>query len=83
MDCAVRALVYDGVRLDCAYRADLIVENAVIVEVKAIDAISPVHLRQLRTYTQLADCRLGLLLNFGATMMKAGVHRVVNRFPDG
>ena len=75
-------LEYDGLHVGCAYRADLLVEDTVIVEVKAIDAIAPVHLRQRRTYLQLADCRVGLLLNCGAPMMKQGIERVVNRFPD-
>ena len=75
-------LEYEGLRLDCAYRADLVIANAVIVEVKACDQVAPVHRRQLGTYLELADCRVGLLLNFGATMMKHGIERVVNRFPD-
>jgi GxxExxY protein len=75
-------LMYDGVRIECAYRADIVVERAVIVEVKALDAIAPVHMRQLRTYTRLADCYVGLMLNFGAPIMKEGIHRVVNGFPE-
>jgi GxxExxY protein len=75
------SLVYDGVRIDCAYRADLIVEGLVVVEVKAIDVLAPVHHRQLRTYTCLADCPVGLLLNFGAPVMKGGIKRVINGFP--
>jgi len=76
-------LVYEGMRLERAYRADLVVEGVVLVEVKAMDAIARVHLRQLRTYLQLANCRVGLLPNFGAQMMKDGIERVVNRFPEG
>jgi GxxExxY protein len=76
-------LIYDGVRVDCAYRADLVVADLVIVEVKALDAIAPVHWRQLRTYTRLADCAVGLLLNFGAPVMKEGIKRVINGFPTG
>jgi GxxExxY protein len=72
---------YCGTRIDCAYRADLIVERAVIVEVKAVDAIPAVYTRQLRTYATLADCRVGLLLNFGAPTMKDGIKRIVNGFP--
>jgi GxxExxY protein len=75
-------LIYDGLHIDCAYRADIVVEGAVIVEVKALDAIARVHLRQLRTYTVLADCRVGLLLNFGAPTLKDGIKRVVNGFPE-
>jgi GxxExxY protein len=74
-------LIYDGVRIDCAYRADLIVEATAVLEVKAVDAIAPVHMRQLTTYTRLAECQVGLLLNFGAPTMKEGIKRVLNGFP--
>ena len=74
-------LVYRGVRIECAYRADLVVEGAVLVEVKAIEALAPIHERQLRTYLKLADCTVGLLLNFGALTMKAGTKRMANGFP--
>jgi GxxExxY protein len=71
-------LTYLGVTLDCAYRADLIVEGLVLVEVKAVDTTPPVYRRQLLTYTKLARCRLGLLLNFGAPTLKEGIIRVIN-----
>ena len=58
-------LVYRGVKIDCAYRADLIVEGFVIVEVKALNGLAPIHRRQLLTYLRLANCPLGLLLDFG------------------
>ena len=77
----VLPLVFEGVRIDCAYRADLFVEDIAIVEVKALDTLASVHLRQLRTYTRLADCPVGLLLNFGAPVMKDGIKRVLNGFP--
>jgi iron complex transport system substrate-binding protein len=75
-------LEYRGVRLDVAYRADILVDGVVLIEVKAIDAVAPIHLRQLRTYLRLARCPVGLLLNFGAGTMVAGIKRVVNDFPD-
>ena len=76
-------LVYRGVALDCAYRADLLIEDAVLVELKAVEALAPIHIRQLYTYLRLADLRLGLLLNFGGLTMKAGITRVVNgALPD-
>jgi GxxExxY protein len=56
-------LVFHDLRLECAYRADLIVEDAVLVEVKALETVARVHKRQLNTYVHLADCRVGLLLN--------------------
>ena len=75
-------LLYHGVRIDCAYRADLIVEETVIVEVKAIEALAPIHERQLLTYLRIAHLPVGLLLNFGALTMKQGIKRVVNNFKE-
>jgi GxxExxY protein len=75
-------LVYRGVKIDCAYRADLIVAGQVLVEVKALESTAPIHAQQLYTYIRLADLRVGLLLNFGARTMKDGVKRVVNDFPE-
>ena len=71
-------LVYAGVNIECAYRADLIVERLVIVEVKALNGLAPIHRRQLLTYLRIADCPLGLLLDFGGETMKAGIKRVIN-----
>lgn len=64
------------------YRADLIVEQSVVVEVKAVDRILPVHAAQLRTYLRLSGCRVGLILNFNTAVLKDGIKRVVNDFPD-
>lgn len=75
-------LIYRGVTMDCAYRADLVVQHALLVEVKAVDLITPLHAQQLYTYLRLGNYRLGLLLNFGAATMKEGIKRVVNGFPD-
>lgn len=76
-------LVHGRLRLNCAYRADMVVEDLVLVEVKAIDAVVASHRRQVNTYIRLGDYRVGLLLNFGAAIMKYGIERIVNRFPDG
>ena len=75
-------LVYEKLVVNCAYKADLDVEDCVLVEVKAVDAVAPIHLRQVATYIRLADYRVGLLLNFDAAAMKDGIHRVVNNFPQ-
>jgi GxxExxY protein len=75
-------LVYKGVRATPAYEADVIVEGCVIVEVKAVDMVHPVHEQQLLTYLRLADCRVGLVLNFGGATLKRGIRRVVNNFPE-
>ena len=75
-------LVYEKVRIDVAYRADLIVDDKVILELKSVEKLSPVHYKQLLTYLKLADMRLGLLINFGAPLIKDGITRVVNGLPD-
>ena len=64
--------------LEEAFRADLIVEDKVVVEIKSVEHIAPVHKKQLLTYLRLADKRLGLLINFGETLIKNGITRVVN-----
>lgn len=71
-------LVYEDVVLEVSYKADMIVEGLIVVELKAVEQTAPVHKRQLLTYLKLADKRLGLLINFGAALIKDGVHRVVN-----
>jgi GxxExxY protein len=68
-------LLYEGVKIDCAYRADLIVEETVIVEVKAIESLAPIHNRQLLTYLRIGHLPVGLLLNFGALSMKLGINQ--------
>lgn len=72
-------VVYKGVRIDDGFRIDLLVEEAVIVEVKSIEKLAPVHKKQLLTYLRLTDLRVGLLINFGAVLLKDGIHRVVHR----
>jgi iron complex transport system substrate-binding protein len=72
---------YDGVEVEDAFRADIIVEGCVIVEVKSQERFAPVHSRQVLTYLRLLDLRVGLLLNFGEERMKDGIKRVVNNFP--
>ncbi len=71
-------ILYDGVRIEEGFRADLIVENLVIVELKSVEELARVHGKQLLTYLRLADKRLGLLVNFGAELIKDGIKRVAN-----
>lgn len=71
-------VVWDDVKLDVGFRADLIVENMLIVELKSLEAVAPVHKKILLTYLRLADKRLGLLINFGMELLKDGISRVVN-----
>ncbi len=75
-------LNHDGVSIDVAYRADLIVEDKVIVELKSVEELAKVHKKQLKTYLRIADKRLGLLINFGAELIKDGISRVANGMPD-
>jgi GxxExxY protein len=75
-------VIYEEVRMKVGFRPDLIVEGKVIIEVKSVEAIAPVHTKQLLTYLRLADKRLGLLINFGGAMIKDGIRRVVNRLPE-
>lgn len=74
------AFTFDGIRFDQGFRIDLVVEDSVVVEVKSIDRLAPVHRKQLLTYLRLTEMRVGLLLNFGADTMKEGLRRVVNDF---
>jgi GxxExxY protein len=71
-------LVYYDVKLDAGYRIDLLVENKVVVEIKAVDAFNDVHLAQVLTYLKLSGCKLGLLINFNVRSIKDGIKRVVN-----
>jgi len=71
-------IIYDGVKFDEGFRADIVVQDTVLIELKAIEEIAPVHKKQLLTYLRLMDKRLGLLINFGSSMIKNGIFRVVN-----
>jgi GxxExxY protein len=68
---------YKGTKLDCGYRVDLLVDNKIIVELKSIDRILPIHEAQLLTYMKLADVSIGLLMNFNVKYMKDGIKRMV------
>ena len=75
-------VVYKDVRLDCGYRLDLVVEDEIIVEIKAVEKLLPIHEAQLLSYLRLARKRVGLLLNFHVPVLKNGLKRIVNEFPD-
>ena len=72
-------MIYDDVKLDIGFRADILVNNKLIIEIKSVDEIAPVHYKQLLTYLRLLDFRLGLLINFNEALIKDGIHRVVNK----
>ena len=73
-------LIYHEVKLDCGYRADLVVERKVIIEIKAVEALTEIHLMQTLTHTKLLDLRLGLLINFNVLKLVDGIKRVANKF---
>ena len=71
-------VIYKGVKLDCGYRMDLVVENLIIIEIKAIQSILPIHEAQLLSYLKLDNKPLGLLLNFHVPVLKSGIRRIRN-----
>lgn len=75
-------VIYKGVQLDCGYRMDLVVENLVIIEIKAIEKILPIHEAQLLSYLKLYNKTVGLLLNFHTSVLKNGLKRIVNDFQN-
>jgi len=74
-------VTYKQVKLDCGYRLDMLVNNSVIVEIKAVEKLTSVHEAQLLSYLRLMDRQVGPLLNFHCTMLKHGIRRMVNEFP--
>ncbi|MDD5450979.1 MAG: GxxExxY protein [Desulfovibrionales bacterium] len=69
---------YEGVQVDAGYRIDILVEDKIILELKSVDQIAPIHEAQLLTYLKLSGCKLGFLLNFNVTLLKDGIKRMVN-----
>jgi len=75
-------LIYKGKKLDCSYRLDLVVGNAIILELKSCEKIEPIHKAQLLTYLKLSGLHLGLILNFNTTVMRDGIVRIVNELNE-
>jgi len=71
-------LVHESTKLEAGFRADLIIENKVLLELKSIEALADVHYRQVLTYLKLTNLKLGLLINFNVSYIKQGIHRIVN-----
>jgi GxxExxY protein len=71
-------LIYEEVKLECGYRADLIVEKSVVVEVKSVESLAPIHEAQTLSYLRLSGCKLALLINFNVVVLKDGIRRFVN-----
>ncbi len=69
---------YDGLKMDLGFRADIIVDNKVVIELKSVEKVLDVHKKQLLTYLKLANCKLGLLVNFNSALLKDGITRIAN-----
>jgi GxxExxY protein len=74
---AALPITYDGTKLDVGYRLDLLVEESIVIEIKSVDALMPIHEAQLMTYLRLSGCRLGFLINFNVVLFKQGLRRFV------
>lgn len=70
-------LIYEEIKLDCGYRLDLLVENKLVVEVKAVEGLNDIHLAQVLTYLKVSGCKLGLLMNFNVVKVKDGIRRII------
>lgn len=70
-------LIYEERKLDLGYRIDLYIEEKIIIEIKSVDALNPVHLAQLMTYLKLSECRVGFLMNFNVVSLKDGIRRII------
>ena len=76
------AINYKGIKLDCGYRLDIVVENTIILELKSCEKIEPIHKAQLLTYLKLSGLNLGLILNFNVPVMRDGIVRIVNELKE-
>ena len=72
-------LIFEGVKLECGYRIDLLVERSLVLEIKSVEGLNDVYLAQTLTYMKLGKYQLGLLINFNVTLLKNGIKRVVNK----
>lgn len=71
-------IIYDGQKINQEFRLDILVENSIILELKSVESLKPIHFKQLQTYLKLADKRLGLLINFNENNIRDGIHRIAN-----
>jgi GxxExxY protein len=75
-------LIHDEIKFEAGFRADIIVEDLVLVELKSVEALAPVHYKQVQTYLKLTNLKLGLLINFNVALIKDGIHRIVNKLNE-
>lgn len=73
-------LVFEGIRLECGYRIDLLVEGKIVIEVKSVECLNEVHFAQTLTYMKLGNFKIGLLINFNVVLLKQGIKRIVNNY---
>lgn len=71
--------VHEAIKLEAGFRADVIIDNKIILELKSVEALADVHFKQVLTYLKLSDLKLGLLVNFNVTLLKNGIHRIANK----
>ena len=71
-------LIHEEIKMDAGFRADVIIDNKVVVELKSVELLAPVHYKQVQTYLKLTGCKLGLLINFNVALIKDGIHRIAN-----
>jgi len=71
-------LIFEDVKIDCGYRIDILIENKLVVELKAVDSLNDIHLAQILTYLKIGNFKLGLLINFNVSLLKDGIKRVIN-----
>lgn len=72
-------LIHEEIKMEIGFRADVVIENKVIVEMKSIETLAPLHYKQIQTYLKLTGCKLGILVNFNVPLIKEGIHRIVNK----
>jgi GxxExxY protein len=72
-------VIYKDIRLDKGFKIDILVENKVIIELKSVESLAPIHFAQTLTYLKLTEIKLGLLINFNSVLVKEGIHRIVNK----
>lgn len=71
-------LIHENIKMDAGLRADVIIDKKLIIELKSIELLAPVHYKQVQAYLKLSGCKLGLLINFNVNLIKDGIHRIVN-----
>jgi GxxExxY protein len=72
-------LIHETIRMEIGFRADLIIADKIIIEIKSVDILAPIHSKQVLTYLKLTNLKLGLLINFNVVLLKDGIHRIVNK----